>query len=132
MPDILLYVTCIPSGTETNLARLVSHVFTDHYLQAMWILGAGSFLISSDLFRCMDFPYCVAPTYTAICPCACFSSSFFFSLPLFCYWSACYNSLTNYSFPVLLYERIIYVKCFQLVSTAVLCKWECPFHCLSD
>lgn len=45
MPDILLYVSGIPSETETNLARLVSHAFTDHYLQAMWILGAGSYFI---------------------------------------------------------------------------------------
>jgi len=51
MPDILLHVTGTPCRTEKNpLATLVSHTFIDNYWQAMWILEAGSFLLSSALF----------------------------------------------------------------------------------
>lgn len=50
------------------LAVIVSHTFMDDYCQEMWILEAGSFLLSSALFLYMGFPYCRAPTLCSALP----------------------------------------------------------------
>lgn len=127
-----------------------SQLLASHMNPGGWIispfvcpLSVYGFSLLYTIYLCSALPFSVA--YTADCMPACsYSDSSFapllfatpqpacsihllpllrrLSLSLFCYWPACYTSTTNYSFPILIYEGVVYVKCLQFASSMVLCK----------